>query len=115
MSKRLLVVHAQATSEAHLYVDGLIGAAFFGGITAVGIREEIKQLPPTVTRIVVHVNSAGGDPFEATAIANALRAERTEGQRTVEAIVEGLAASAASLIAMAGDPVSMRDNAMVMI
>jgi ATP-dependent protease ClpP protease subunit len=63
----------------------------------------------------VPVNSPGGDPFDATAIANALRAERVQKGRTVEVSIEGLAASAASIVTSAGKPIKMARNALVMI
>lgn len=62
--------------------------------------------------LTVRVNSPGGDVFEGIAIMNALRAHR--GQ--VTAVVEGLAASAASIIAIGGaDRLVMRPQAELMI
>lgn len=60
----------------------------------------------------LRVNSPGGDVYEGLAIMNALRAH----QGTVTAVVEGLAASAASFIAVGGaDRVVMRPTAELMI
>ena len=61
--------------------------------------------------LTVHINSGGGGATEGAAI-NALLAART-GRTDV--VVEGIAASAASLIAMAGETVSMADGAVMMI
>lgn len=62
--------------------------------------------------LTVRVNSPGGDVFEGIAIMNALRAHRG----TVTAVVEGLAASAASIIAIGGaDRLVMRPQAELMI
>jgi ATP-dependent protease ClpP protease subunit len=61
--------------------------------------------------VIVAVNSPGGDVFDAFAIYNALR--RYAGRVTTR--VDGVAASAASLIVMAGDQVVMPENAMMMI
>lgn len=62
--------------------------------------------------LVVRINSPGGDVFEGLAIMNALR--RHPGR--VTAVVEGLAASAASFIAVGGaDRVVMRPHAEMMI
>jgi ATP-dependent Clp protease protease subunit len=55
-----------------------------------------------VKTIRVHINSPGGDVFAALNIANALREQQTSKGRTVETIIDGLAASAASIVAMAG-------------
>lgn len=61
--------------------------------------------------IHLHINSPGGSVIEGTAIYNALR--RHQGGLTVH--IDALAASMASVIAMAGAPVYMADNALLMI
>lgn len=84
-------------------------------VTAKAFIEELEKLPDSVKSIKVHVNSPGGDVFAAMAITNALRNQRLKNGRTVETSVEGLAASAASIIIQAGDPIRIGDNALVMI
>lgn len=64
-----------------------------------------------VDEITVRINSPGGSAYDGYAIYNALRAHSA----TVTTIVEGLAASAASLIALAGDKVVMRPASELMI
>ena len=59
----------------------------------------------------IHVNSAGGDVFEALAIHNAIK----NYSGTVTAQVDGLAASAASLIVCAADKIVMAKNALMML
>jgi hypothetical protein len=59
----------------------------------------------------VRLNSPGGDYFDGVAIANAL----ARHPATVTVHVDGLAASAASVIAMAGDKVVMHPGAQMMI
>lgn len=61
--------------------------------------------------IDIHINSGGGDVFAGTAICNMLR--NTAGKKTV--YVDGLAASIASVIAMAGDEIIIPSNAYLMI
>ena len=61
--------------------------------------------------IHLRINSPGGSVVEGTAIYNALR--RHEGGLTVH--IDAMAASMASVIAMAGAPVYMADNALLMI
>jgi ATP-dependent Clp endopeptidase proteolytic subunit ClpP len=61
--------------------------------------------------IHLRINSPGGSVVEGTAIYNALR--RHEGGLTVH--IDAMAASMASVIAMAGSPVFMADNALLMI
>jgi ATP-dependent protease ClpP protease subunit len=64
--------------------------------------------------IVVHINSPGGYVMEGLAIFNALAAAKATG-RKVTVHIDGLAASMASVIAMAGDEIIMADNALMMI
>ncbi len=84
-------------------------------LTAKAFLEQLSKLDASVKTIRVRINSPGGDVFAALTIANALRDQQTSKGRTVETIVDGLAASAASVIAMAGKTVCMADNALMMI
>lgn len=61
--------------------------------------------------IHLRINSPGGDAFEGMAIYNALRARTAP----VTVTVDGIAASAASVVAMAGKTVNMPEQAMLMI
>lgn len=61
--------------------------------------------------VTIYLNSLGGDVFEAQAIVS--RLGRFNGQKII--VIEGVAASAASLIAMAGDKIIMSPGAMMMI
>ncbi|MGR5927144.1 head maturation protease, ClpP-related [Bacillus pacificus] len=61
--------------------------------------------------IELHIHSGGGDAFEGIAICNYLRSHKA----TVTAYVDGLAASAASLIAMGADKIIMPSNTTMMV
>jgi ATP-dependent Clp endopeptidase proteolytic subunit ClpP len=88
-----------------------IGFDFFGeGITAKNIARALASDPET-DAITVRINSPGGDVFEGHAIFNLLRGAGAP----VHVEIHGIAASMASIIALAGDTVSMADNAMFMI
>lgn len=76
--------------------------------TAQSFSAELKKCKGSVN---VHVNSVGGDIFNALAIYNSLK--QYEGD--VNIIIDGLAASAASLIICAGDNVKMASNALIMV
>ncbi len=76
---------------------------------------ELNALPESVKTIRVHINSPGGSVFEANAIANALRAQQNDKGRTVEVRIDGLAASAATIVSSAGNPIKMADNALLMV
>lgn len=79
------------------------------GVCAEDVVTELRSI--TAPNILVRVNSPGGSVFEGLAIANALRAHPA----TVTVQVDGLAASIASVIALAGDRLVMAPNSMLMI
>jgi ATP-dependent Clp protease protease subunit len=80
------------------------------GVSAKGFLMELGALPDG-TPVDLRLNSPGGSVFDAVAIHNALK--RHEG--TVTVWIDGIAASAASYIAMAGDEIVMPENAFLMI
>ena len=79
-----------------------------GDSTALAVRDRLAANPRAVT---VRINSAGGDVGDGLAIYNLLKSAKAR----VVVEVDGLACSAASLIAMAGDEIRMASNAMMMI
>lgn len=80
-----------------------------GGITAASVEEQLARAG--TDDVTVLMNSPGGDLFEGIAIYNLLRLH--SGKVTVKVL--GLAASAASVIAMAGDIVEMGAGSFIMI
>lgn len=99
-------VHAEAGGETVIDIYDIIG---FFGVTAIRVRAALKSIKSQNIR--VRINSPGGDVFDGIAIYNDLVAHPAR----VEVEIVGLAASAASLIAMAGDNISIADNAFIMI
>jgi ATP-dependent Clp endopeptidase proteolytic subunit ClpP len=94
-----------------LYCYGAIGAGYFSeGFTAADVANAIKEAG-TFSAIALRINSPGGDAFEGIAIYNLLRSQK----KNITVSVDGLAASAASIIAMAGDRIEIGSNAMIMI
>ena len=81
----------------------------FWGINASDFCAQLNAI--SADRIEVHVNSPGGDVFDGIAILNLLRAHPAP----VDVVIDGLAASAASFIAMAGETVTMMPNSQLMI
>lgn len=96
-----------------IYLYGTIGSLGWlerdGDNTAARIRDELAEAAGGDVRL--HVNSPGGDVFEGEAIRALLKAH--DGR--VEVLVEGLAASAASVVAMGGDEVVMSAGSMMMV
>lgn len=102
---------AEADDPNTISIYGLIGEDYwtgegFGAKKAAGILRSIGKKPVTV-----NLNSPGGDMFEGLAIYNLLRDH--PAQVTVK--IFGVAASAASIIAMAGDEVLMGTGSVMMI
>lgn len=101
----------RTVGELYLY-DAIGSSDFFGGISAGDVAAALDDLRGKgATSLNVFVNSPGGDVFEGNTIHNLLR--RFEGKRTV--FIDGLAASIASVIAMAGDRIVAAPNSMMMI
>lgn len=110
----LRVSAAAADDEATLYVyDTIVAteadAEWFGGVSADAFVRAVRGL--SVGTLNVRINSPGGDVFAGRAMERALR---DSGARVV-VHVDGVAASAASVIAMAGDEVLMPRGSMLMI
>lgn len=97
-----------ATPVLYIYDD--IGPDWLGMVSATLVRDELARFGKA-EEINVRINSPGGDVFEAAAIYNLL--QRHSARIMVD--VDGLAASAASYIAMAGDEIRVAANAMMMV
>jgi ATP-dependent Clp protease protease subunit len=99
-------VTAQSGSGAtRLRLSGPIGE---GGITAAAVLEQLKDV---TGNLVITLHSPGGDPFEAALILNDLVAHK--GSIRVE--IPSLAASAATIIMLAGDEIAIAESAHAMI
>jgi ATP-dependent protease ClpP protease subunit len=105
---------ADGGDVADLWIYDVIGE-WFGGVSAKELLDQLRTLPVETKTIRVHVNSPGGDPFDATAIHNLFRAQSAELGRTVEVLIEGIAASAATVVTSAGDAVKIARNALMMV
>lgn len=79
------------------------------GVSAKSFLNDLRRV--TTDEVDVEINSPGGDVFAGLAIYNGLRASG----KKINVKVLGLAASAASLVAMAGDTIEMPENAFMMI
>ena len=89
----------------------IIGEDFWtgGGITAKRVSQQLRAIGDRP--VEVQINSPGGDMFEGIAIYNVLR----EHPQEVTVKVMGMAASAASIIAMAGDTIEIGSASFLMI
>jgi len=99
---------ATKREPASLYIYGDVGVSWFSeGVEAKQVADVLKGLAPT-DPLDIHINSPGGSVPEGIAILNLLKQHK--GTKTV--YIDGLAASIASLISMAGDKVVMPKTAL---
>ena len=82
----------------------------WGYTSAKGIINKIKALGK-IENITVRINCVGGDVFQAQAMYNYLKSHPAN----ITVRIDGLAASAASLVAMAGNKIIMPENSFMMI
>lgn len=107
MPKTWYQIKAQGEDGAEIDIFDEIG---YWGIRAQDFIRDLRGLG-SIKNIKVRINSPGGDVFDGVAIHNALK--RHEAFVTVE--VYGIAASIASIIAMAGNKVIMPENTWMFI
>jgi ATP-dependent Clp endopeptidase proteolytic subunit ClpP len=104
-------IEAKADDRAEILIYDEIGYDpwFDAGIAAEDIVRDLQAIK--APRIDVRINSVGGSVFEGNAIYNALARHPAH----VDVYIDGIAASIASVIAMAGDRIHIAANAHVMI
>lgn len=107
---------AAAANELLLY--DRIGPDYWsgGGLTHQSVTDWLGALDAPTSDITVRINSPGGDVFEGVGIYNALVTwSNAQEGRKITVKIDSLAASIASVIAMAGDEIEIAGNAMMMI
>lgn len=104
-------VRALSTGDNVITMFDVIGEDFWsgGGVTAKKVASQLRAIGDRP--VEVQVNSPGGDMFEGIAIYNVLR----EHPQEVTVKVMGMAASAASILAMAGDRIEIGAASFLMI
>jgi ATP-dependent Clp protease, protease subunit len=102
---------ALAAGDAVITMFDIIGEDYWsgGGITAKKVAAQLRAIGDRP--VEVQINSPGGDMFEGIAVYNVLR----EHPQDVTVKVMGMAASAASIIAMAGDRIEIGAASFLMI
>lgn len=102
---------ANSDSEAELFLYGEVGDSAFGdSITDQQFAEDLKALGP-VQRILLRINSGGGNVFSGVSIYNQLIAHPA----TIVGQVDGLAGSISSIILMAASKIAMNRESFLMI
>jgi ATP-dependent protease ClpP protease subunit len=99
-----------AKGKARVEIYDVIGPSWAGMIDTKLVAQHLKDAGE-LSDIEVRINSPGGSAFDGLAIHNILK----DHPAKVTVVIDGVAASAASLIAMAGDTIRIPKNAMMMI
>lgn len=98
---------------ARLNLYGFIGQTFWNedeqSITAKAVAKALSEIDSD--EVDVHINSYGGIAFEGIGIYNQLK----QSNKKINIYIDAIAASAASVIAMAGDTIFMPENAQIMV
>jgi len=107
---KTVTIRAKSEEVTEVLLYDVIGADFFGdGVTAKDFRAQLKGVKsPTIN---LRINSPGGSVTEAAAMLSAL----DEHPARIEVDVDGIAASAGSVVMMGGDHIRVASNALVMI
>lgn len=110
-----LAVKEDNADVADLYLYNIIDDFAYEGYTdsAESILKDINSLG-NIKTLNVFINSPGGSVFEGISIKNMLERQKLKGC-FINVVIDGLAASIASVIAMAGDKITMPENALMMI
>lgn len=103
---------ASTPSAGEIYIYSEISSEQFWGdeTTATTFKEDLEAMGDLQT-LNIYINSPGGSVFEGNSIYNIIKRHKAH----VNVHIDGVAASIASVIAMAGDTIFMPKNAMMMI
>jgi ATP-dependent Clp protease protease subunit len=103
-----MIARGGAAADVFIYED--VGESFFGGVSAKQFASDLKGIG-SIETINLHINSPGGQVFEGLAIYRQL----VDHPARVVTHVDGLAASIASVIAMAGNEIRIAEAGFMMI
>ena len=117
-SEWMKIINKSDKKTAEIDIDGIIGGSFWENDdqnsknTVKKMKAELKALSELkVEKIIVNLNSVGGDVNHGLSIHDLLALNPAE----IEVNITGMTASIATVIAMAGDKIRMSDNALFLI
>lgn len=112
MKNKFYCFEKATDSSADLYIYGDIVSYEWdeSDVSAFGFKKELEELGD-ISELNVHINSLGGSTYQGLTIYNLLKQNKAK----INMYIDGIAASAASIIAMAGDKIFMPKTAMMMI
>lgn len=103
-------INAKAGDRAEILIYEDVGEGWFGGVSAKKFAADLKGMGD-IKDIDVRINSFGGDVFDGLAIYRQLADHRAK----IAVHIDGVAASIASVIAMAGDEINIAAPGFFMI
>jgi len=106
----LLNILMLGNKKAEMRIYGVIGEGWMADVTPEDVNRELDALED-VDEIDIMINSPGGGVFAGSAIYNSLR--RHKAKKNI--YVDGICASIATVVAMAGDTINMGRTSMMMI
>jgi len=102
----------KSATKGEIILYSTIGDSMWGdSVSAKQFDAELKKLDPTVNEITLRINSGGGDVFQGVTIYNRLKQHKAK----IIVHIDGLAASIASIIALAGDEIIIGEGALFMV
>lgn len=112
MKNILNQIKQMTANSADIYIYGNIYDSWWDdeSNSAISLKDKLLALGD-ISEINLHINSLGGDALEGIAMFNLLKQHKAN----VKVYIDGVAASIASVIAMAGDTIYMPKNSMMMI
>ncbi len=112
-SKKSLTFKNISPTQAELVMYGVFDESgwYDDSITSKEVLNALKDMPDTVNTVNVRINSPGGSVWAGLATYNVLK----NSDKKIVVYVDGLAASIASVVALAGDEVFIGKGAMFMI
>lgn len=100
----------ETSADIYIYGDIVSYEWDESDVSAFGFKKELDELGD-ISELNVHINSLGGSTYQALTIYNLLKQHKAK----INVYIDGIAASAASIIAMAGEKVYMPKTSMMMI
>lgn len=112
-SKKALSFKNISPTQAELVMYGIFDESgwYDDSITSKDVLKALKEMPDTVNTVNVRINSPGGSVFAGISIYNVLK----NSDKKIVVYVDGLAASIASIVALAGEERYIGKGAMFMI
>ncbi len=100
----------ETSADIYIYGDIVSYEWDESDVSAFGFKKELDELGD-ISELNVHINSLGGSTYQALTIYNLLKQHKAK----INVYIDGIAASAASIIAMAGEKIYMPKTSMMMI